>query len=299
MVTYTWPFPEGTPISQPFGSNPNNGFNPAGGHTGTDFAVPPGTPVMAIAPGIVRAVGQLPEPYSSNAWWIEGVWAGNVVVIDHGPVVSVYAHLSEWRVNLGDTVNQGQVIALSGATGGASTGPHCHFETLPDGWDFTNGTYGRVNPNIYCSGYWGGITPQSIDTGGFLMALTDAEQRALYNNLDYVASAQFKADIFAGTTDLEKTARQKFHQENWATPLPNVLTGGSTAPGTEISWLPKNINTLGNLITAAITAIKGQPVAQAAPATVDVQAIAAQLAPLLNAANVDAFMAALRTQINK
>lgn len=181
-MTCIWPFPEGTPISQPFGSNPSNGFNPAGGHTGTDFAVPTGTPVMAIADGVVRGVGQLPEPYTSNPWWIEGRWAGNVVIIDHGPVVSVSAHLSEWHVNLGDQVTQGQVIGLSGATGGASTGPHCHFETLPDGWDFQNGTYGRVNPATYCTTYFDGTTvnPQSITVKDwFDMADKDTLKAAL------------------------------------------------------------------------------------------------------------------------
>jgi hypothetical protein len=147
---YIWPV--NAAISQEFGANPG-GFNPPGGHTGRDFAVQPGTPVHAIGNGTVVAVGQLPEPYSSNQWWIEGNWAGNVVIIDHGPLVSVYAHLSDWYVKVGDTVVQGQVICASGASGGASTGPHLHFEVLPDGWDFSNGTYGRVNPSLYCSGF--------------------------------------------------------------------------------------------------------------------------------------------------
>jgi hypothetical protein len=154
---YIWPV--NANISQDFGANPNNGFNPAGGHTGRDFAVQPGTPVHAIANGTVVAVGQLPEPYSSNAWWIEGQWAGNVVVIDHGPLVSIYAHLSDWYVNVGDTVVQGQVICASGASGGASTGPHLHFEVMPDGWDFANGTYGRVNPSLYCNGFAEDVAP--------------------------------------------------------------------------------------------------------------------------------------------
>jgi hypothetical protein len=148
---YIWPV--NADISQDFGALPNNGFNPPGGHTGRDFKVGVGTPVHAIADGTVVAVGQLPEPYSSNQWWIEGQWAGNVVIIDHGPLVSIYAHLSEWYVNIGDRVSQGEVVAASGATGGASTGPHLHFEVMPDGWDFNNGTYGRVNPSLYCSGF--------------------------------------------------------------------------------------------------------------------------------------------------
>lgn len=154
---YIWPV--NAPVSQDFGSSPNNGFNPAGGHTGRDFAVPTGTPIHAIGDGTVVAVGTLPEPYSSNAWWIRGSWAGNVVIIDHGPLVSIYAHLSDWTVNVGDTVSQGQVVAYSGASGGASTGPHLHFETMPDGWNFGNGTYGRVNPAIYCDGFAEDLAP--------------------------------------------------------------------------------------------------------------------------------------------
>lgn len=156
---YIWPV--NADVSQDFGALPNNGFNPPGGHTGRDFRVQPGTPVHAIADGTVVAVGQLPEPYSSNPWWIEGQWAGNVVIIDHGPLVSIYAHLSEWYVNVGDAVTQGEVVCASGATGGASTGPHLHFEVMPDGWDFSNGTYGRVNPSLYCDGFAGDIAPMA------------------------------------------------------------------------------------------------------------------------------------------
>lgn len=157
---YIWPV--NAAVSQEFGANPSNGYNPVGGHTGRDFAVSPGTPVHAIADGTVMAVGQLPEPYSSNQWWIEGAWAGNVVIIDHGPLVSIYGHLSEWYVNVGDRVSQGEVVCASGATGGASTGPHLHFEVMPDGWDFNNGTYGRVNPALYCSGYAEDIAPAAL-----------------------------------------------------------------------------------------------------------------------------------------
>jgi murein DD-endopeptidase MepM/ murein hydrolase activator NlpD len=148
---YIWPVKAET--SQDFGALPNNGFNPAGGHTGRDFKVGVGTPIHAIGDGTVKAVGILPGTYSDNPWWIMPSWAGNVIVIDHGPILSIYAHLSSWKVKVGDKVKQGQVIGASGASGGASTGPHLHFEIMPDGWNFGNGTYGRVNPAKYCSGY--------------------------------------------------------------------------------------------------------------------------------------------------
>ena len=49
------------------------------------------------------------------------------------PYYTRYAHLSEFAdIQIGDYVNQGQVIAYSGSTGD-STGPHLHFEILPNG----------------------------------------------------------------------------------------------------------------------------------------------------------------------
>ena len=58
---------------------------------------------------------------------------GLSIKVDHGGgVVSFYAHCSAWKVNLGDTVTAGQVIALSGNTG-LSTGPHLHFGVYVDG----------------------------------------------------------------------------------------------------------------------------------------------------------------------
>lgn len=158
-MSYYWPLPAASLVSQPFGSAPNNGFNPAGGHTGTDFAVPTGTPVRAAASGVIEHAGWVAGPYSSNPWWLTD-FGGIVVVLNPGAgkPTFVYAHLSDTALNVGDRVSAGQVIGHSGNTGTATSGPHLHFEALPDGYDLGSSTYGRVNPARFCDTYYTGST---------------------------------------------------------------------------------------------------------------------------------------------
>ena len=146
--------------SQGFGENPTanlpsdswlietfGNYQP-NGHTGVDFPVPVGTPVRAVADGIVVHSGWYSGSYDENPYWIAPAFAGDVLVIDHGWFVGIYAHLSSSPIEAGVSVNAGQVVASSGNSGG-STGPHLHFEVLPNGWQFNNGMYGRVDPTPY------------------------------------------------------------------------------------------------------------------------------------------------------
>lgn len=83
-------------------------------HKGTDFKAPTGTKIISVNKGIVRVAKKF-QVY------------GNTVVVDHGyGVMSFYLHLSKIKVNVGELVQQGQLIGLSGSTGFA-TGPHLHF----------------------------------------------------------------------------------------------------------------------------------------------------------------------------
>lgn len=82
-------------------------------HLGLDFRVPSGTPVATMNSGTVLLARFL-------------YYEGNFVVIDHGQgFLTLYLHLSEFKVKEGDAVKRGQEIGLSGGTGRA-TGPHLH-----------------------------------------------------------------------------------------------------------------------------------------------------------------------------
>ncbi len=83
-------------------------------HQGLDFHAATGTPVHATNRGKVILARSL-------------FFEGNCVIVDHGEgLVTIYMHLSEFKVKEGELVERGQVVGLSGATGRA-TGPHLHM----------------------------------------------------------------------------------------------------------------------------------------------------------------------------
>lgn len=89
-------------------------------HAGVDFAGKLGSDVISVAAGVVT-------------WSGKRHGYGDMVEINHGNGFSTrYAHNSELKVNVGDIVKKGQVIALMG-TSGRSTGPHVHFEVYKNG----------------------------------------------------------------------------------------------------------------------------------------------------------------------
>jgi murein DD-endopeptidase MepM/ murein hydrolase activator NlpD len=105
-------------------------------HSGQDFAVPTGTPVHAAHRGTVVKAG----PDGGG----DGPAYGNAIVISNGAhMFSQYAHLSRIEVHVGQYVQVGQQIGLSGNTGN-TTGPHLHFEIR------TTADYGSaINPVPY------------------------------------------------------------------------------------------------------------------------------------------------------
>jgi hypothetical protein len=94
----------------------------SGYHTGLDFAAPSGTPLMAIANGVVTSVGY------------EGAYGNQTVITLEDGTELWYNHQTSYDVSVGDSVVAGQVIGTVGSTGNV-TGPHLHLEVRPGGGD--------------------------------------------------------------------------------------------------------------------------------------------------------------------
>ena len=84
-------------------------------HNGIDLRAATGTPVYAVADGVVLEAKDNPTGY------------GLYVALYHDDFGSLYAHLSQLLVKKGQQVKAGDIVGYSGNTG-ASTGPHLHFE---------------------------------------------------------------------------------------------------------------------------------------------------------------------------
>lgn len=111
--TFIWPV-RGR-LSGRFGNQRIYNGTPKSAHSGMDIAAASGTPVKAPAAGVVTFAD--PDLYLT----------GGTLVVDHGHGISSnFLHLSRINVNVGDRVEQGQVVAAVGATGRV-TGPHLHW----------------------------------------------------------------------------------------------------------------------------------------------------------------------------
>lgn len=109
-------------------------------HSGLDFTADVGTEVYATGDGVIESVETLAWGYGKN------------IVVNHGfGYKTRYAHLSAFKVKVGQKVSRGQVIGLVGNTG-KSTGPHLHYEVEKNGV--------KVNPMSY---FFNDLTPDEYD----------------------------------------------------------------------------------------------------------------------------------------
>jgi murein DD-endopeptidase MepM/ murein hydrolase activator NlpD len=106
-------------------------------HTGLDFAAPSGSPILAIANGVITETGY------------DGAYGNKTVQTLPDGTEIWYCHQSTIGVNVGDKVIQGKQIGTLGSTGHV-TGPHVHLEVRPGGGD-------PVDP--YAEFAYHGVTP--------------------------------------------------------------------------------------------------------------------------------------------
>jgi murein DD-endopeptidase MepM/ murein hydrolase activator NlpD len=133
-------------------------------HNGADIAVPEGTPVKPVAPGVVSFSGFRPG-------------YGNMVIIAHDDgMVTLYGHNSACFVMEGERVRAGSTIALSGSTG-RSTGPHLHFEARKDGVNMTMTFLSSINGN---GGVVSGLYHRREET---IRRISQADGSILFTNL--------------------------------------------------------------------------------------------------------------------
>lgn len=105
-------------------------------HRGVDLSCNVGTPVLACASGVIKGTD------------FQAGGAGNYITIDHGGgVVTLYMHLSKFSSKVGQKVNVGDQIALSGNTG-ISGGPHLHFEMRINGKSYAPEALVRDIPGV-------------------------------------------------------------------------------------------------------------------------------------------------------
>lgn len=122
-------------------------------HAGFDFAAPIGTEIHATGDGVVEKVESSFRGY------------GNHVLIDHGfGMKTLYGHMNECKVSVGQKVKRGMVIGTVGNTG-LSTGPHLHYEVWRNGE--------KVNPVHY---FFNDLTPEQYDE---MIAISNNNGQAL------------------------------------------------------------------------------------------------------------------------
>lgn len=134
----------------------NTGFRALGYsfHNGIDIAAPAGTPIYAPANGVVNGTG-------SNDQAAYGNW----VTIKHSistksgvrQIVSLYGHMRSYKVKVGQTVKQGDLIGYEGNTGnttrllyGPDRGYHLHFTIFDaEGFGISPGAYSKIYGNYF------------------------------------------------------------------------------------------------------------------------------------------------------
>ena len=178
-MTYMFPFPQGTRITQPYGVD-WSGLNPSGVHGGIDYGVSVGTPIRAACSGKIVISRFFPD---FNNPWLYGPVGGLIIGLDEGHANPFfgYGHTSYSYYDEGDYVTKGDIIGLSGDTSSLKLAPHCHVDYLPPWWNVNNGAYGFEDPLTMFDEYYQKPViiispPQPVKDEYDMASLADLEQ---------------------------------------------------------------------------------------------------------------------------
>ena len=184
------------PFLQPFSAEFNSAVDPSYRYGSTQFGVhaphhgvemynPTGTPVIAVADGIVVVAGT--DARSEYGPWEN--FYGNLVVLSHQlpdieeQVFTLYGHLSEVKVQAGQSVNTGDLIGEVGATGMA-IGSHLHFEVRVG----TNNYTDTRNPELW-------VFPHRDENNQLLGTLAGVFANSKGYPIHLTTKAQYYSDI--------------------------------------------------------------------------------------------------------
>jgi murein DD-endopeptidase MepM/ murein hydrolase activator NlpD len=176
-------------------------------HHGIDFPNSQGTTVFSASSGTVVWAGPLANTRDGVNYY------GNTVIILHDwqwlnqPVYSLYAHTLELFVEVGDYVEQGQLIAGVGASGEVS-GPHMHFEVRVG----VNDYYHTVNPALWLAPYegWGTLAGRFIDRRGRAIHGATVTVRPINVNTYAEVSARHQTTYSPGTINSDEIWQENF-----------------------------------------------------------------------------------------
>ena len=126
---FAWPVPGSYSVSSGVGARWGSY------HTGLDIPAAHGTPIHASCSGkVIKINTTCTHDYGKEESCGCGGGYGNYVIIDHGnEFITLYGHLTEVDVEIGDEVKKGDVIGKMGSTG-FSTGDHLHIEIRYQGY---------------------------------------------------------------------------------------------------------------------------------------------------------------------
>ena len=227
--------PTWTDKTYPYGSTRGGMLRP---HTGVEFVVPTGTPVLAVAAGTVVFAGD----DSQAAYGPQTDFYGNLVILevagaaDGVPVYALYGHLSAVSVSAGQAVAAGETLGLSGASGVAD-GPHVHLEVRVG-----ENSYGATrNPLLWLRplGSAGVVAGRVVDSSGELLHEAPIVLRRVDGPAPFTATTSYAI----GDPNADGDLGENFALDDVEPGFYEVIAGDNTRHATMEMWVyPGRVN---------------------------------------------------------